>query len=52
MTWRIHEARLMNFIAGLATAMSDNANMKMVQADNARVGAAMHERWILVGTDL
>jgi|KBSMisStandDraft_5_1062788.scaffolds.fasta_scaffold4293072_1 hypothetical protein len=29
-----------------------NAEMKKVQADSAKIGAIMQERWILVGTDL
>jgi uncharacterized protein DUF6854 len=38
---------------GKATnAMPNNAEMKAVQADNSRIGAALQERWILVGTDL
>ena len=35
----------------VANAMP-NAEMKKIQADNAKIGAVMQERWILVGTDL
>ena len=35
-----------------AVAMASNAEMQQIQQDNARLGAVMHERWILVSLDL
>jgi hypothetical protein len=35
-----------------AAAMSSNADMQQIQQENAKLGAVMLERWILVGTDL
>ena len=35
-----------------AAAMTSNAEMQQVQQDNAKLGAVMHDRWILLGLDL
>ena len=35
-----------------ATAVSASPEMKTIQQENAKAGAALQERWLLVGTDL